>query len=112
MTVPNIAIIGAGMAGLTLARRLQTFARVTLFEKSRGVGGRMATRRVEHFNFDHGAQTFTARSSDFRRFLAPWIKQGVVQQWSPRVITLSPDEKPYKRDWFEPHYVAVPGMWS
>ena len=40
----KIAIIGAGLAGLTLARALPAHAEVTLFEKSRGIGGRMATR--------------------------------------------------------------------
>jgi len=106
----RIAVIGAGLAGLTLARRLQPHAEVVVFDKSRGVGGRMASRRVGDFRFDHGAQFFTARSPAFRRFLQEYRAQGIVQEWHPRVLTLAQDEKPYKRDWFEPHYVAVPGM--
>lgn len=106
----RIAIIGAGLAGLTLAHRLQPHADVVVFDKSRGVGGRMASRRVGHFHFDHGAQFFTARSLAFRRFLQDYRARGIVQEWRPRVLTLAPDEKPYKRNWFEPHYVAVPGM--
>jgi hypothetical protein len=38
------------------------------------------------------------------------IENGLVHEWRPRVTTLSRDEKPYKRDWFEPHYVATPKM--
>lgn len=106
----RIAVIGAGLAGLTLADRLQPRAEVVVFDKSRSVGGRMASRRVGHFQFDHGAQFFIARSLAFRRFLRDYRAQGVVQEWRPRVLTLTQDERPYKRDWFEPHYVAVPGM--
>jgi renalase len=106
----RIAVIGAGLAGLTLAQQLRTQAEVVVFDKARGVGGRMATRRNGHFQFDHGAQFFTARSLAFRRFLQDFRAQGIVQEWRPRVLTLAQDEKPYRRDWFESHYVAVPGM--
>jgi renalase len=106
----RIAIIGAGMAGLTLACLLRKRADVVVFEKSRGVGGRMATRRIDGFSFDHGVQFFTARTQKFRRFLQDYQAQGIVQEWQPRALTLSQGQKPYKRDWFEPHYVAVPGM--
>jgi len=106
----RIAIIGAGMAGLTLAHQLKHKAEVTVFEKSRGVSGRMATRRLGEYEFDHGAQFFTARSEAFEQFIAPFIEQGVIAEWQPRVLTLEAGEKPYRRDWFEPHYVAVPRM--
>lgn len=106
----RIAIIGAGMAGLTLAGLLREYADVAVFEKSCGVGGRMASRRTGGFSFDHGAQFFTARSLAFRHFLQAYQAQGLVQEWRPRVQTLAQGEKAYKRDWFEPHYVAVPGM--
>lgn len=113
--LPKIAIIGAGMAGLSLAHFLDGYADVTLFEKSRGVGGRMSTRYAQHYQFDHGAQFFTARSKSFNTFLKPLLADGTVQPWQPRVLTLALDEqgrakKPYKRDWFERHYVAAPKM--
>jgi len=108
----RVAIIGTGMAGLTLALQLREQADVHLFEKAAGVGGRMATRRLEGYEFDHGAQFFTARSQAFRRFLQAFLHAGLVQEWKPRVLTLARDAKPYRRDWFEPHYVAVPGMTS
>ncbi|MFU8831791.1 MAG: FAD-dependent oxidoreductase [Wenzhouxiangella sp.] len=53
----KVAIIGAGIAGLSAADRLREVgADCTVFEKSRGLGGRMATRRVNDLEFDHGAQ--------------------------------------------------------
>ena len=69
----NIAVIGSGMAGLTLAKQLGAHADVTIFEKSRGLGGRMATRYANDFVFDHGAQFFVAKTPMFRQFLSPLI---------------------------------------
>ena len=74
----KIAVIGAGLAGLTVARELSQYHQVTVFEKSRGVGGRLATRYAGDYEFDHGAQFFTAKSPQFQAFLKPLIDQGVV----------------------------------
>lgn len=109
MTI-KIAIVGAGISGLTLAHELNSHADVTVFEKARGVGGRMSTRYTDRFEFDHGAQYFTARSDEFKHFLTPLIEEGVVAEWNPRILTIAKGEKPYKRDWFEPHYTANPRM--
>lgn len=55
----RVAVVGAGIAGITAARTLaQAGWQVTVFEKSRGAGGRMATRRTAFGGFDHGAQFF------------------------------------------------------
>lgn len=67
----QIAVIGAGMSGLTAARRLaKAGATVTVFEKSRGLGGRLATRRTDGGPADHGAQYFTAREPAFKAWVA------------------------------------------
>lgn len=64
----QIAIVGAGTAGLAAAQRLRKPDLViTLFDKSRGLGGRMATRRIEDLQFDHGAQYFTAKGPRFNQ---------------------------------------------
>ena len=64
----QIAIIGSGMAGIACARTLdQVGHRVTLFEKSNDVGGRMATRESAFGSFDNGAQYFTVRDPRFIR---------------------------------------------
>jgi renalase len=63
----SIAIIGAGIAGISAARRLHDAGhRVVVFEKSRGFGGRCATKRWNGHLVDHGAQYFTIRSPEFR----------------------------------------------
>jgi hypothetical protein len=52
----SVAILGAGIAGATAARRLADAGlKVRVFDKGRGVGGRMATRRIGAIQFDHGA---------------------------------------------------------
>ena len=78
--MPTVAVIGAGISGLVCARTLRDHGYpVTVFEKSRGVGGRMATRRTDDgFQFDHGAQYFTARDRRFRRYVNSWIADGIV----------------------------------
>jgi len=64
----RIAIIGAGLAGIAVARGLtQRCAAVTLMEKSRGFGGRCASKRWEGHVIDHGAQYFTMRDERFRQ---------------------------------------------
>ena len=108
----RIAIIGAGLSGLVLARRLSGSADVQVFEKSRGPGGRAATRHVGDFSFDHGTQFFTARSARFRRFLEPLIAEGIVADWPARFAEIDGGRIRNQRDWGEghAHYVATPGM--
>lgn len=106
---PRIAIIGAGLTGLHLSRRLSANARVQVFEKSRGFGGRMSTRRSEDFQFDHGAQYFTARGQAFQAFLKPFQDAGTVAQWQPRLALLGAEDT-QAPVWNAPRYVAQPGM--
>ena len=82
----DILIIGAGMAGLTCATQLAGAGHsVTVLDKGRGPGGRMAARRAEiageAVSFDHGAQYFTARDPAFCEVVSEWQKQGVVANW-------------------------------
>jgi renalase len=78
----KIAIIGAGMAGLSAATHLvENGHSVTVFEKSRGIGGRMSTRREGDFEFDHGAQYFTVRNDQFFSAIMEWEKMGIASLW-------------------------------
>lgn len=82
----RIGIVGAGMAGLACAEGLTSQGHdVLLFDKGRGPGGRMSTRRIPTSAgeawFDHGAQYFTVRDDAFRRRVDAWISEGVVAPW-------------------------------
>lgn len=108
----KIAIIGAGLAGLTLANQLKDYAKITLFEKARGVGGRMSTRRAEAYAFDHGAQFFTAKSPEFQAFIQPMMTEGIIQRWDARFVEIHQRKIIIKPQWNadNPHYVGTPSM--
>ena len=110
----KIAIIGAGISGLTTAINLDKNYEITLFEKSRGAGGRICTRYTDSYNFDHGAQFFTARSPEFKEFLKPLINSGVIDNWKARLIEVRDNVIINRQQWNNdlPHYVGVPSMSS
>jgi renalase len=112
MTTLHIAIIGAGMAGVTCARTLrQAGHKVTIFEKSRGLGGRMATRSSAFGSFDHGAQYFTVRDQRFE--LAIGTASGVCKPWSANAVrVLDPNGRVIEAGLpgGERHWVATPRM--
>jgi len=75
-------MIGAGMAGLTAARELQRAGyRVRVIDKGRGVGGRLASRRIDSATFDHGAQFITTRDPRFGAVLERGRQNGAVEEW-------------------------------
>ena len=78
----DVLIVGAGISGLLAAHELIAAGkRVLVLDKSRGVGGRMATRRIDEARLDHGAQFFTVRSSRFAALVDAWRQAGVVEEW-------------------------------
>jgi len=78
----DVLIVGAGMAGLTAAIELQQNGHnVIVFDKSHGVGGRLASRRIGLATFDHGAQFMTARDPRFAATIDEWRRIGVVEEW-------------------------------
>lgn len=97
----NIAIIGTGIAGLSAARALEAAGLdVRLFDKSRGSGGRMSTKRTEVGALDLGAQYFTARDRRFATVVQQWLAAGCVAEWTPHLynakggqLSPSPDEQ-------------------
>ncbi|MEM8984557.1 MAG: FAD-dependent oxidoreductase [Pseudomonadota bacterium] len=109
---PRVGIVGAGLAGLTLARKLREHADVTVLEKSRGSGGRIATRYADPYRFDHGAQFFTVRDARFRAFLQPLLSAGVIAEWPARFAEITAGTVTATRRWDSdyPHYVGTPGM--
>ncbi len=78
----DVLIIGAGLAGLSAANDLRQAGRkVLVIDKGRGLGGRLAGRRIGDATFDHGAQFFTARESRFKAAVEGWIQAGVAEEW-------------------------------
>ena len=111
----NIAIIGAGMAGITAARTLvQAGHRVQVFEAESTVGGRMASCSTPHGNFDHGTQYFTVRDQRFWKALqtVPGTRE-LCRPWSVNAVrVLDPFGRVLEagHNKGEPHFVASPGM--
>ena len=85
---PSCLIIGGGISGLIIATELKRNGiKSTILDKGRGIGGRLATRRIKHSSdiegiFDYGAQHFTVSNPQFQVWVDEWIKQGIVEEWS------------------------------
>ena len=85
----TVAIVGAGIGGIAAARTLRRAGvEIEIFDKGRGLGGRVATRRDGLLQFDHGAQYFTVRDPGFDAAIAPLRAQGLVQVWNGPFRTL------------------------
>ncbi len=97
----DVAVLGAGLCGLTAARELERAGRtVTVVDKGRGVGGRLATRRIGDARFDHGAQFFTQRGPDLAAFVQELEGAGLVREWC----------RGFNRSDGHPRYWVVGGM--
>lgn len=112
----KIAVIGAGLAGITCARELTHMGyAVTLYERSHDVGGRMGTHQTELGGFDHGAQYFTAASEPFRAAVEEWQGLDLVTPWEPRLVKMFMRERriePVDSGGTRQRMVAMPGMGS
>jgi predicted NAD/FAD-dependent oxidoreductase len=81
----NCLIIGAGIAGLMAGKKLQENGiKVTILDKGRGVGGRMATRRISKNIFDHGAQFLTANDATFTQYISEWASKDIIRIWGKK----------------------------
>ncbi len=78
---PRVTIVGAGIAGLACARTLHDHGiAVTVLDKSRGVGGRMSTRREGDWQFDHGAPSIRLDDSRLARLVESWCQDGILRE--------------------------------
>ena len=106
----RVAIIGAGMAGLTCAHELaKSGFDVHVFEKSKGVGGRMSHRYYEEWEADHGAQYFTVKDLLFAAQLTEWMNAGVVAEWDGKIVEFDSGSIRALRSTMQ-RYVGVPAM--
>lgn len=81
----DVLIVGAGLCGLMAATTLVengSDVRITIVDKGRSVGGRLATRRMAGGRADHGAQFMTVREEKFQRHVDKWLADGVAYKWS------------------------------
>jgi renalase len=102
-------VVGAGISGLLAAKTLNEGGwTVTVLEKCRSVGGRMATRRVGEGNFDPGAQFFTVRDERFANLVEDWLGAGIAAEWTRGFADSEgrPNEDGY------PRYRGAEGMTS
>ncbi len=82
MQTTDVLIIGAGISGLLCASELQRAGKtVRVLDKGRGLGGRMATRRMAGGRLDHGAQFFTVRDGRLKAYADEWLAAGVIKKW-------------------------------
>jgi predicted NAD/FAD-dependent oxidoreductase len=97
-------VIGAGISGLLAASVLKKHGiHPVVLEKGRGVGGRMATRRIGNAVIDHGAQYFTVRNNVFAGWVEAWENSGIVSEWFSRF----PEESSQVG---HPRYIGTRGM--
>lgn len=97
----DVVIVGAGIAGLTAANELSRHGyRVAVYEKARGTGGRMSSKRValddsQFMSFDLGCASFSASSEEFKQQISQWHSDGVIAPW-------------WKDSNGNTHYVGIP----
>ena len=115
-TSVDVAVIGAGVAGLACARAAtEAGLAAVAFDKGRGPGGRLSTRRVAtpvgEISFDHGAQYFTARGEAFLAHVEAMRRTGAVDLWGGVLMEEVGAERlvPLKT---EPRFVGAPAMSS
>jgi renalase len=109
----EIAVIGAGIAGLTCAQKLQQAGKtVVLIDKSRGLGGRLATRRLAGTHADHGVCYLQPKGELFRQWSSKLVAAGILRVWTEGIHSLAADgilQSPTK---FAPYYAAPEGATS
>jgi renalase len=113
MTTPlEIAIVGAGMAGIACAKELQSTGQqgIAIFEKSRGVGGRLTTRRMFDTCVDRGTCYISPKGAEFRALFDRLIAANIVENWTDTTHTLTANGEMLADSDIYPRYVAPNGM--
>ena len=77
----KIAVIGAGLSGANIYRLLkEQNHEVSIFDKSRGAGGRCSTRYIEEKKIDHGTPFFEVNNIDFIEFCENLVKENILNK--------------------------------
>jgi hypothetical protein len=109
MKLPRVAVIGAGIAGLSAAGRLRdNDISTVLFETLRRPGGRVCTQKQHDRQFDHGAQYLTPHSRRSAVLFSKWRKAGWIKPWAALAYDLPERKRLDTSSW----HVAVPSQAS
>ena len=104
-------IIGAGLAGLALARELaQSGEQVVVLDKSRRVSGRSSTRLTGQARLDHGARFFTVRAERTRAWVGGALAAGWLAEWTRHVPVWEAGKLSAETGEGHPRYVPPEGM--
>jgi renalase len=107
----DVAIIGAGMSGLVCAQQLtQAGYAVRVVEKSRGLGGRVATRRLYGTCADHGACYLKPKGELLTRFVELLCQKNILEVWTDTVFKHTADNFISQPQNSSPRYIAPEGM--
>ncbi len=107
---PSVAIIGAGLAGLTCGTALKgLIERVTIFEQNDFPGGRVSRIQLDDHEFNHGVQYFTARHPLFLKIVAGWQTDGIVRPWDSWIVELTKGQI-VNSEMDKQRFVGVPRM--
>jgi renalase len=103
----DIAIIGAGLAGLTCARQLRKKGyKIIILEKSCGVGGRVATRRINNIPIDHGLPFIQIQGKQTEKLIQQLCQQDILQLWTGKIYDFNTQQPIPPAD----RYIAPQGM--
>lgn len=86
--ITSCIVVGGGLTGLIAANVLQRQGiSITVLDKGKGIGGRLATRRIVHDDsiegiFDYGTQYFGVKSPKFQSWVDEWLDKKVIREWS------------------------------
>lgn len=115
----DVAIIGAGLSGIACAQQLTAAGyRVCILDKSRGLGGRMATRRVSRpaiskvVRVDHGLRYWQPRTKELQALTQKLLAEGVLMPWQVRAYEIRQRGllTPVAQTAEDRKYVATAGM--
>ncbi|MEL7330107.1 MAG: FAD-dependent oxidoreductase [Cyanobacteria bacterium J06559_1] len=111
MVLLDVVVVGAGMAGLVCAQRLQQAGyQISVLEKSRGLGGRMATRRVDGVPIDHGARFLHPQGVLLARLKQQLVQQELLIEWRPHSFYLDRTGQLIPEPYVSSYDVAPTGM--
>jgi predicted NAD/FAD-dependent oxidoreductase len=109
----DVIVIGAGVAGLTCAQQLQQRGyNVLVVEKSRGLGGRLATRRLAQIHADHGVRCLEEQGELTRSLIQTLEALGLLHVWTERIYALTPAGNLVPSEDDHPRYAARDGLTS